>query len=286
MNDDPERKHGSEAGNVPELEDLERKMAEVLRKSEPPRLPPEKMEAMLATLKPMVAARRLAPGLNPPTAAGGKRFSEFMRLVRAQASLLERPFWVVMGLILAGNLALLASNTLQPLISVLFLVLPLVGGISMAYSLQGSRGGLWEIEQASAVGIGRIIAARIALMFGVQLLLALPALAAYGLQAGGLVVARLALAWLAPTIALSGLVLFLFSHWGEWPSVGIAVLAWGALILFLASRAGFINFAEMVLTRLVFNPLLPLLGALGLIAGLAFGVLGMRRLSSGSSSWS
>jgi len=87
-------------------------------------------------------------------------------------------------------------------------------------------------------------------------------------------------------VALSGMILFLFSYWGEWPSVGITVLVWGSLILFGASRAGIIGLAEMVLTRIVFNPLLPLLAVLGLAAGLAFGALGMRRLSSGRSSWS
>jgi uncharacterized membrane protein len=64
------------------------------------------------------------------------------------------------------------------------------------------------------------------------------------------------------------------------------VLIWGSLILYGASRINFIGFAEMILTRIVFNPLLPLLAMLGLVAGLAFGALGMHRLSSGSSSWS
>lgn len=287
MNDEPGRKYGSDAGTFPELEDLEREMADVLKKSEPPPLPPEKMEALLAMLRPIVAARReeSTPNLSKPT--GRMDFGKFIRLVGGQASLLERPFWMVMGLIMAGNLALLASNTLQPLvIIILILVLPLVGGISIVYSLHGSRGGLWEIEQASAAGTQRIFAARLMLMFGLQLLLALPTLAAYGAQAGGLVVARMALAWLAPTVALSGMILFLFSHWGEWPSVGIAVLMWGSLTLFSASRAGIIGLAEMVLTRIVFNPLLPLLAGLGLAAGLAFGALGMRRLYSRSSEWS
>ena len=286
MNDEPGRKHGTDADNFPDLEDLERKMAEVLKKSELPPLPPGKTEVLLATLRPMVAARREAPGLNQPKAAGRVRFGEFIRLVRGQASLLERPFWMVMGLIMAGNLALLAANTLQPLVIILFLVLPLVGGISIVYSLHSSRGGLWEIEQASAAGIQRIFAARLALMFGLQLLLALPALAVYGAQAGILVLARMALAWLAPTVALSGMILFLFSRWGEWLSVGLAMLIWGSLILYGASRINFIGFAEMILTHIVFNPLLPLQAALGLAAGLALGALGMRRLYSRSSAWS
>lgn len=286
MNDEPGRKYESDAGTFPELEDLEREMADVLKKSEPPPLPPEKMEALLAMLRPIVAARReeSTPNLSKP--AGRMDFGEFIRLVGGQASLLERPFWMVMGLIMAGNLALLALNILQPLITTLFLALPLVGGISIVYSLHGSRGGMWEIEQASPAGIQRIFASRLTLMFVLQLLLALPVLVSYGAQAGVLVLARMVLAWLAPTVALSGMILFLFSYWGEWPSVGITVLVWGSLILFGASRAGIIGLAEMVLTRIVFNPLLPLLAVLGLAAGLAFGALGMRRLSSGRSSWS
>ena len=286
MNDEPRQKYPAKPDDFPEMEAWERDMADVLKKSEPPPLAPEKMEALLATLRPIVAARREAPDLNLPTPAGRMHFGEFFRLVRGQANLLERSFWMVMGLIMAGNLALLASNTLQPTVSILFLVLPLVGGISVVYSLHSSYSGLWEIEKASAAGIQRIFAARLTLMFVLQLLLALPALAAYGAQAGGLVLARMVLAWLTPTVALSGMILFLFSYWGEWPSVGITVLVWGSLILFGASRAGFIGFAEMVLTRIVFNPLLPLLAALGIAAGLAFGALGMRRLSSRSSSWS
>ena len=286
MNDEPGRKYESDAGTFPELEDLEREMADVLKKSEPPPLPPEKMEALLAMLRPIVAARGEESTSNLSKPAGRMDFGEFIRLVGGQASLLERPFWMVMGLIMAGNLALLALNILQPLITTLFLALPLVGGISIVYSLHGSRGGMWEIEQASPAGIQRIFAARLMLMFGLQLLLALPVLVSYGAQAGDLVLARMVLAWLAPTVALSGMILFLFSYWGEWPSVGITVLVWGSLILFGASRAGFIGLAEMVLTRIVFNPLLPLLGVLGLAAGLAFGALGMRRLSSGRSSWS
>jgi len=156
----------------------------------------------------------------------------------------------------------------------------------MVYSLRISHDGMGEIEQASTVGLKRIFAARLTLIFGLELLLALPLLIYYGVQSGGLVLARMAVAWLAPTVALSGITLFLFSRWGEWPSVGIPVLVWGSLILFGASRAGFIGFAEMVLARIVFNPLLPLLAVLGLTAGLAFGALGMRRLSSGRYSWS
>jgi hypothetical protein len=87
-------------------------------------------------------------------------------------------------------------------------------------------------------------------------------------------------------VALSGMILFLFSRWGEWLSVGLAMLIWGSLILYGASRINFIGFAEMILTYIVFNPLLPLLAALGLATGLAFGALGMRRLYSRSSSWS
>ena len=286
MNDEPGRKYGSDAGTFPELEDLERDMADVLKKSEPPPLAPEKMEALLATLRPMVAARREVSTPNLSKTVGRMDFGEFIRLVGGQASLLERPFWMVMGLIMAGNLALLALNILQPLITTLFLALPLVGGISIVYSLHGSRGGMWEIEQASPAGLQRIFASRLTLMFVLQLLLALPVLVSYGAQAGVLVLARMVLAWLAPTVALSGMILFLFSYWGEWPSVGITVLVWGSLILFGASRAGIIGLAEMVLTRIVFNPLLPLLAVLGLAAGLAFGALGMRRLSSGRSSWS
>ena len=286
MNDESGQKYQAKPDDFPEMKAWERDMADVLKKSEPPPLDPEKMEALLATLRPMVAARREAPGLNPSIPSGRMRLNEFIRLVRGQASLLERPFWMVMGLIMAGNLALLASNILQPLITTLFLALPLVGGISIVYSLHGSRGGMWEIEQASPTGIQRIFAARLTLMFGLQLLLALPVLVSYGAQAGGLVLARMVLAWLTPTVALSGMILFLFSYWGEWPSVGITVLVWGSLILFGASRAGFIGFAEMVLTRIVFNPLLPLLAVLGIAAGLAFGALGMHRLSSRSSSWS
>ena len=286
MNDESGQKYQAKPDDFPEMKAWERDMADVLKKSEPPPLAPEKMEALLATLRPMVAARREAPGLNPSIPSGRMRLNEFIRLVRGQASLLERPFWMVMGLIMAGNLALLASNILQPLITTLFLALPLVGGISIVYSLHGSRGGMWEIEQASPTGIQRIFAARLTLMFGLQLLLALPVLVSYGAQAGGLVLARMVLAWLTPTVALSGMILFLFSYWGEWPSVGITVLVWGSLILFGASRAGFIGFAEMVLTRIVFNPLLPLLAVLGIAAGLVFGALGMHRLSSRSSSWS
>ena len=281
MNDESGQKYPAKPDDFPEMEAWERDMADVLKKSEPPPLAPEKMEALLATLRPMVAARHEAPA-----SAGRMDFGEFIRLVRGQASLLERPFWMVMGLIMAGNLALLASNILQPLITTLFLALPLVGGISIVYSLHGSRGGMWEIEQASPAGLQRIFASRLTLMFVLQLLLALPVLVSYGAQAGVLVLARMVLAWLAPTVALSGMILFLFSYWGEWPSVGITVLGWGSLVLFGASRAGFIGFAEMVLTRIVFNPLLPLLAVLGLVTGLAFGALGLRRLSSGRSSWS
>lgn len=286
MNDESGQKFPAKPDDFPEMEAWERAMADVLKKSEPPPLAPEKMEALLATLRPMVAARREESTPNLSKTAGRMDFGEFIRLVRGQASLLERPFWMVMGLIMAGNLALLASNILQPLITTLFLALPLVGGISIVYSLHGSRGGMWEIEQASPAGLQRIFASRLTLMFVLQLLLALPVLVSYGAQAGVLVLARMVLAWLAPTVALSGMILFLFSYWGEWPSVGITVLVWGSLILFGASRAGFIGFAEMVLARIVFNPLLPLLAVLGLAAGLAFGALGLRRLASGRSSWS
>ncbi len=269
-----------------ELEGWEQEMAKILKKSEAPQLPPEKIEALLATLKPMVTARREEPDLNPPEPNSRWRIGEFLRLVRDQASLFEPPFWMAMGFILLCNLALLMSDRLGALISMLILVLPLFGGIAMIYSLHAIRGGLWEIEQVSAAGIHRIFTARLLLMFGLQLFLALPLLLYYGSQSGGWALARMAVAWLAPTVALSGITLFLFSRWGEWPSVAIAVLVWGSLILFGAKRASFIGFAEMILTHIVFNPLLPLLGALGLAIGLIFGALGMQKLTSRSSIWS
>ena len=286
MDNEPKQSYQSESGNFSDMEDWEKDIAKVLKESKPLSLPPEKMQALLSMLKPMVAERQSPPNINPPIATGRMRFGEFFRLVRNQAYLLERAYWIVIGLMMVSNLALLASNRLQSLFTMLFLILPLVGGISMVYSLRISHDGMGEIEQASTVGLKRIFAARLTLIFGLELLLALPLLIYYGVQSGGLVLARMAVAWLAPTVALSGITLFLFSRWGEWPSVGIPVLVWGSLILFGASRAGFIGFAEMVLARIVFNPLLPLLAVLGLAAGLAFGALGMRRLSSGRSSWS
>lgn len=285
MDNEPKQSHQSESGNFSDMEDWEKDMVNVLKESEPLSLPPEKMQALLSMLKPMVAERQSPPNINSPIATGRMRFREFFRLVRNQAYLLERAFWIVIGLLMVSNLALLASNRLQPLFTMLFLILPLVGGISMVYSLRSSHDGMGEIEQASTVGLKRIFAARLTLIFGLELLLALPLLIYYGVQSDGLVLARMVLAWLAPTVALSGMSLFLFSYWGEGPSIGISLLVWGSLILYNTSRSDFTGFAEMILTHLVFNPNLPVLIVLGLAAGFLLGALGVHRLSMRSLPW-
>ena len=281
MMDKRDRKLGNKPEKTSDFEQWERLLAEILKTNRAPDLPPEKSAAILAELKPLVAARQ-EDAQNTPAKLGWRGF---MQLVKAQASLFEKPFWGIVGFMILLNLALMVTGLISALVSIAVLILPLVGGISLAYNLHLTSKGLWEIEQTSPTGTGQIFLARLAVTFAAQIVLVLPALALVATQGGLIALGWGLLTWLGPTAGLSGLMLFLLSYWGEWPSLGTALLLWGGIVALTIRRGTLIGFGSWLLEGIATNPLLPILAALGLVLGLGLGLMGTRRLLAGSRSW-
>ena len=169
-------------------------------------------------------------------------FQRAAQLLWAQALLLRREIWTVSALVMALGfvIALLAERA-----AVIQLLAPLVaaGSIAMLYGPENDPA--IELALATTTSPRQVLLARLALVFGYDLLLAL--VASFGLLALVPVelLGDLILGWLAPMTFLSALALLLSLWIGANTAIMISYLAW--LARFIA--AGLVDQAEYVVSE-------------------------------------
>lgn len=191
-------------------------------------------EQLLDSLRPALAhrarprfRRRLAAtgGSGTPGAMG------LLAILRPQVTLLGRSFWLGSAALAVTLLLVTAARQSVPF----FLwVGPLLAVAGVALAFRGSGTGLWEAERACpvdplALALGRFVLVTLydAALLGLATLalhLAGPA------AAGGVHVAALLLAWLAPFLFLGTVAFVLSLRWGGVTGPAAAMTLWAAVV--------------------------------------------------------
>ncbi|MDQ7904392.1 zf-HC2 domain-containing protein [Phytohabitans sp. ZYX-F-186] len=155
-----------------------------------------------------------------------------LALLRAEARLVRPVVPIASALAMALGVVLAAASPQGLAGQVLALVAPFVAALGIAGLYGPRRDPAFEVVAAAPTAPALILLARIALIFGYDLLLALAAsgvLAALGGDPGG--VFALVDAWLGPMALLSALTLVLAVRVGADVAAGAALMLWSLRVL-------------------------------------------------------
>ena len=178
--------------------------------------------AALPTLPPRLVDAALARARRPRPGAVRRAWT----LLWAQVPLVRREIWPASALVMAlGYLLAVTNGTWNPT-GVIAAIAPLVAavGIAAIYGPENDPG--LELALATPTSPRQVLLARLALVFGYDLLLAL--MASLGLLAGRpvLLLWTIILGWLAPMTFLSALALLLSLYVGTANATMVAFLLW------------------------------------------------------------
>jgi hypothetical protein len=215
----------------------------------------------------------LDPAASPVAAA--PRWGLPLALLRAQARLVQTSLWIASALVMALAVAIAYRSAAGSAGPVLGLVTPIVAALCVIGACGPDRDPAFEVCAASLTGPRLVLLARVVLVFGYDLALALAGsslLWLLGLRAEGLT--GLVAAWFGPTALLSALALLAAVVVGAELAAGAATALW---LLRLAAGGWFgttIGWLEPVRLLWTTNPgtvtaAVVLLAAAGLLAGRA-----------------
>lgn len=188
----------------------------------PDRPPPDAVAAML---------REAAADPEPVRRRGHLSFAA--QLLAAQMRLIRGSVWLASALMMAfGVLALVPLRQGGLTESVLAMIAPFVAAAGIAGVCGPERDPGFELTAATATSPRTVLVARVALVFGYDLVLALGAslaLVAMGLDTSGL--GALIGAWLGPMALLSSLCLLLAVAVGTTAAITVGLALWVARLL-------------------------------------------------------
>jgi hypothetical protein len=176
---------------------------------------------------PMVRAVLTRAALAPPAPPVRKRGIRFAaQLLRAELRLVRPSVWLASMLVMACAVAAVAVNGHDAGATVLSLVAPLVAiaGVAGVYGPQ--RDPAFEALAITATSPRLVLLARVTLIFGYDLALAVAASAVLRLAAPQVGLVDLVIAWLGPMTLLSALSLLLAMWIGPNVSMAVASALW------------------------------------------------------------
>jgi hypothetical protein len=176
---------------------------------------------------PMVRAVLTRAALAPPAPPVRKRGIRFAaQLLRAELRLVRPSVWLASMLVMACAVAAVAVNGHDAGATVLSLVAPLVAiaGVAGVYGPQ--RDPAFEALAITATSPRLVLLARVTLIFGYDLALAVAASAVLRLAAPQVGLVDLVIAWLGPMTLLSALSLVLAMWIGPNVSMAVASALW------------------------------------------------------------
>jgi len=174
--------------------------------------------APAALVRAVVSRAALAPQA-PPGRRRGLRFAA--QLLRAELRLVRPSVWLASMLVMACAVAAVAVGDHGTAAPVLSLVAPLVAVAGVAGVYGPQRDPAFEALAVTATSPRLVLLARVTLVFGYDLALAVAASAVLKLAAPQVGLVELVIAWLGPMTLLSALSLVLAMWIG--PNVAIAV---------------------------------------------------------------
>ena len=153
----------------------------------------------------------------------------WLKLARAQFSLVDGVFWWVSGLLLALGILLIAAGG-GMLAAIYALTSPLLAAAGTAYIFRPEAHSLREFEILSAVRPLQLLYARLLLILTCNITLALTLILLAWTQDVQIVLWRLLLIWLGPLIGLTGLALFMSLWRGALAGVIVPMVIWAGLL--------------------------------------------------------
>lgn len=186
--------------------------------------------ALLARLRPMVAARTATPEAIDWGAPVGGGVRDWLRLALAQTRLIDPAFRWASALIVALGLLVGLSGRGGPLALVLALLAPILAAAGVAIAFRPAGQTLSEIERLSPVSPLSLLYARLAVVLAVNLGISAVLLLGIWAEEPRLVLWRLALLWLGPMLGLAGLSLWLSVRVGPLVSIAAPSVLWGGLV--------------------------------------------------------
>lgn len=175
--------------------------------------------------------------LRPVPESLGDQLVDMLRAVGTQASMFTRGFWVGSAAVMALGLTLLLLGFDPGGGLVVYLVGPLLSYLGCALGFRATRVGTLEFELACPISPRQLTLARLVIILGYDLLLALACAVPFGLLGtSGLL--ELALRWLGPLLLGAGLTLALSLRVPVGGAAALVYGAWVALVLLLAIQRG------------------------------------------------
>ena len=241
----------------------------------------EERARLLAALEPYLPLPA-APQPRPP---GG-----WLRLVRGQLALFESSFWLSGALVLLIGLFLTVVDSRELLPLAFVLLAPLLAVAGVAYAFRPETRTLGELERLTSTSPVELLYTRLALVLAFNLLIALLLLVLIWLEGPQVVLWRLALAWLGPMLAFTGLALFTTIQWGSLVGAILPLGLWGSLVLLgwreaLLRKANEITPVTWLLLEISRSDPLLIGSILACIAGLGLLLLAGRAVTKMRQSW-
>lgn len=233
----------------------------------------------------------LEPYLPDTTAPRTRTPANWLHLARSQFVLFEGSFWLSSALILLLGLLMTVVDGRELLPLAFVLLSPLLAAAGVAYAFRPETRALGELERLTATSPVELLYTRLALVLAFNLLTSILLLLLIWLEGSQVVLWRLALVWLGPMLALSGLALYTTIRWGGLVGTLLPLGLWGSLVL-LGFREAFYHIAEgMTLTSWLLaeigrsSPVL--MGSLmASLVGMGLLILAGRSVTQGWQSWS
>jgi hypothetical protein len=150
-------------------------------------------------------------------------------LLRRQVSLIGHGIWAASLIVLVMGMILtyLFPYASGPSTSLLALAAPIVAAAGVALIYGPENDPATELECATPISPALILLARLVLVYGYNLALALVTSALLWLMLGGVALWPLVLSWLVPMLFLSALALALSVIWNSQAAIIVAFSAWG-----------------------------------------------------------
>lgn len=174
--------------------------------------------------------RAAAADLLPASASRAGTGASLLAAVRSQIPVVGLPFWLACALIIVLGV-LIGNLWLQPLVSPLLLTAPPLAALGVGYAFRALDTGMAELERACPVRPVELALARLLLVVGFDLALALllmPWNTAAPLVSGGDV--GLILDWLAPLLLCSGISLLGTQRYGMLAGILGGLGPWGVYV--------------------------------------------------------
>ena len=209
-----------------------------------------------------------------PAVSGSGRLSLGLQLLAGQVALVRREIWVASAATMAlGCLVALLTAGASAGGVALSVFTPMIAAVGVAFIYGPENDPSLEVALSTPTPPRLVLLARLTLVYGYDLALALTATVVLALANGGTGLLALISLWIGPMLFLSALALFLSLFLGSTPATLVALTLWGVrLVAYSSAVQGLTLSREMRLLESFWQstPLLLPLAVLLLLATVLF----------------